>query len=90
MYMTQQLFPLGEIVMTPGFADLGIDPLPFLARHQSGDWGENCQDDKDENDFSVSNGFRIISAYRAPDGERFWVLTEADRSATSLMLPEEY
>jgi hypothetical protein len=85
-----QLFPLGQVVMTPGFLGLGLDPAPFLARHQSGDWGDNAQADSDENDFSVYNGFRIISSYRAPDGQPFWVITEADRSATTLLLPDEY
>jgi hypothetical protein len=62
----------------------------FLAKHQAGDWGELCEEDIRENDFSVLNGFRILSAYRTRNDVKIWVITEADRSATTLLLPEEY
>jgi hypothetical protein len=83
-------FPLGAIVRTPGFAALEIDPMPFLRRHMTGDWGEVSPEDAAENNLSVIRGFRILSAYRAPDGTRFWIITEADRLVTTLLLPSEY
>ncbi len=87
-------FALGQIVMTPGaaaaFATAGERPFPLLARHQRGDWGEVSPEDATENDFSVTHGFRILSAYALRDGTRIWVLTEADRSATTILLPDEY
>ncbi len=90
----RRLFALGQIVMTPGaaaaFAATGERPFPFLARHQQGDWGEVSPEDGAENDFSVAHGFRVLSAYALKDGTRIWILTEADRSATTILLPAEY
>ena len=87
-------FPFGKLVATPGALDAlertGQSPLEFLSRHASGDWGEVCEADKKENDFSVRNGFRLLSAYRLRDGTKLWIITEADRSATTILLPEEY
>lgn len=87
-------FLLGNIVATPGalaaFSNNGQTPLPFLDRHQSGDWGDVPDEDRRENDFSVRNGFRVLSAYKLNDGTKFWIITEADRSATTILLPEEY
>ena len=87
-------FTLGQIVMTPGaaaaFAATGERTFPFLARHQRGDWGEVRPEDATENDFSVTHGFRVLSAYALRDGTRICVLTEADRSATTILLPDEY
>ncbi len=88
------LFPLGHLVATPGAMDLlrsaGEDLLPaLLERHQSGDWGDVPEEDARENEFSVRHGFRIISSYRVA-GEGLWVITERDRSATTLLLPSEY
>jgi len=87
-------FPLGQLVMTRGaieaLAEAGQSPMEFIQRHQSGDWGEVTEEDQRENDFSVTHGFRILSAYRTTRDVRIWVLTEADRSATTLLLPEEY
>ena len=87
-------FPLGRIVATPGaLAVLGTYPqeaFTFLLRHQSGDWGDVDQADRCENDLSVARGFRILSAYTTRTGVRVWVITEADRLATTLLLPEEY
>lgn len=85
-----RLFDPGSIYATPGFLSLGIDPLPYLERHLSGDWGDVCAADWVENDLSLANGFRILSAYHTPDGVKFWVITEADRSMTTFLLPEEY
>jgi hypothetical protein len=65
-------------------------PNEFLAKHQAGDWGVVCEDDRRENDFSVKEGFRILSAYKTYDGVKIWIITEADRSSTTLLLPSEY
>ena len=86
------LFKHGQIVATPGtliLAENGVNLLEYLERHLSGDWGDLDDEDKAENDFSVKNGFRILSAYSTPNG-RLWVITEADRSVTTFLLPEEY
>ena len=87
-------FALGQIVATPGaldaLMDAGQDPMAFVARHQSGDWGELDAEDTQENEYSVQHGFRLLSAYTLRTGVRIWVITEADRSATTLLLPEEY
>ncbi len=85
-------FALGATVMTPGAMD-ALDPdelVTFIARHARGDWGEVDEADWKENDFSVANGYRILSAYCSRRGEKVWVITEADRSATTVLLPEEY
>jgi hypothetical protein len=91
---TRRAFALGRIGMTPGaataFAATGERPFPLLARHQRGDWGAVSREDAAENAFSVTHGFRILSAYALQDGTRIWILTEADRSATTILLPEEY
>ena len=86
------LFPPGQIVATPGaleLAEQGIDLLAYLNRHLSGDWGDLCQEDKAENNFSLANGFRLLSAYDTPAGS-LWIITEADRSVTTFLLPDEY
>ena len=70
------------------------DFAPFLARHAQGDWGELDNFDKQQNDTAVKEGYRILSAYDVPIGggetERIWIITEADRSVTTTLLPEEY
>ena len=92
--MAGPLFPLGRLVATPGALALlrsaGEDLLPaLLERHRSGDWGEVPPEDARENEFSVRHGFRLLSSYQVA-GERLWVITERDRSATTLLLPSEY
>jgi hypothetical protein len=88
------LFPLGRTVATPAALDAleetGQMPAEFLYRHQMGDWGVLCEADKKENDFSVANGFRILSAYCTKAGVKIWLITEWDRSATTILLPSEY
>jgi hypothetical protein len=88
------LFPLGQISATPGalqaLQQAGQSPQEFLERHVNGDWGEVSEDDKKENEFSLTHGFRILSAYTTRTGERLWVITEADRSYTTFLLPREY
>jgi hypothetical protein len=62
----------------------------FLARHQTGDWGNICENDMKENELSLREGFRILSSYKTSNGVKIWVITEADRSSSCLLLPEEY
>jgi hypothetical protein len=88
-------FSLGRIVATPGalraLEEAGQTSAEFLDRHVSGDWGDAVDDeDKKENEFSVENGLRILSAYTTRRGQKIWLITEADRSLTTLLLPHEY
>jgi hypothetical protein len=88
------LFPLGQIVATPG-ALAALERAQqastcFLARHAIGDWGELEQTDVAENEYSLAHGFRLLSCYQTTAGEKLWIITEADRAATTLLLPEEY
>ena len=87
-------FKLGRVVATRGalsaFEEAGETILPYIARHAHGDWGDVCEDDALENELSVSEGFRILSAYTHSTGVKVWIITEADRSATTVLLPEEY
>lgn len=88
----QPKFLIGRLVATPGALEtVGQDEaIKSLLRHCSGDWGEVDVDDKAANDSAVSDGTRILSAYTTGSGVRFWIITEADRSATTILLPEEY
>ena len=94
MCATQQRFPLGQTCATPGalaaLSEAGQDAAQFLCRHQSGDWGNLSEEDKQENEFSVDKYLRIFSSYRISDDERIWIITEADRSVTTILLPDEY
>jgi hypothetical protein len=67
-----------------------IDMARGLARHQSGDWGDVPPEDREENELSLREGFRVMSSYTDRHGTRFWIITEADRSATTILLPDEY
>jgi hypothetical protein len=91
--MIAALFSPGRVVATPGalttLAAAGIDPLDLLVRHVAGDWDNIPPEDAAENQFSLEHGFRIISAYPG-NGERVWLITEADRSITTRLLPSEY
>jgi hypothetical protein len=88
------LFPLGQLVATPGalktLEEAGQDPLELISRHVVGDWGSVPEEDKQENELSVEMGFRILSAYELATGEKVWIITEADRSATTILRPDEY
>jgi hypothetical protein len=94
MEITSTKFPLGQIVATPralaALQRADQTAQEFLARHAAGDWGELDAHDRRENDLSVRKGFRLFSAYRTAAGERLWIITEADRRVTTLLLPEEY
>jgi hypothetical protein len=85
--------PLGKVVATPGaiklLLEVGEHPFDYLARHATGDWGDLCDQDRRENELSLEHGWRVVSSY--PVGEKcIWVITEADRSVTTILLPEEY
>lgn len=91
----QPLFSLGQVVATPGalaaLEKAGLTPVEFLARHLRGDWGELSEEDRKENQFSLERGFWLLSSYRTNVGDtKLWVITEADRTATTILLPEEY
>jgi len=85
---------LGQVVATPGalaaLDQADMTPLPLLVRHARGDWGDLDDEDRQANDDAVRNGGRVLSAYHLPTGEKLWIITEADRSSTTLLLPSEY
>jgi hypothetical protein len=87
-------FELGQIVATPGalaaLKKAGQQPGEFLTRHINRDWGDLDEEDRKENEYSLEHGFRLLSAYKTNAGDRLWIITEADRSVTTLLLPEEY
>ena len=83
------LFSSGEILATPGALGLGVNLMPYLFRHLTGDWGGVDEFDKQQNDRAVQDGSRILSAYQTPAG-KLWLITESDRSATTFLLPDEY
>ena len=88
------LFPLGKVVATPGATDALEEAdeyyLEYLVRHVTGDWSEMEPEDQQENRYSVDKRLRIFSAYQLNSGVRIWIITEADRSVTTILLPEEY
>jgi hypothetical protein len=92
--MKKPLFPLGQVVSTPGaleaMAKANTNGMLLLLRHVTGDWGEVCKEDARENELSVKEGFRILSAYTLSTGVKIWIITESDRSATTFLLPSEY
>ena len=94
MTATKPLFQLGQIVATPGAIDAlaraNQQPQDFLTRHVAGDWGEVGKEDQAENEYSLQHGFRLLSSYSTATGEKLWLITEADRSITTLLLPQEY
>jgi hypothetical protein len=83
---------LGRVVATPGalsaLEQSGEQPSDFLSRHEAGDWGSLCEEARQENEFSLEHGFRLVSSHSLPNGTVIWVVTEADR--TTILLPEEY
>jgi hypothetical protein len=87
-------FSLGQLAATPGAIEAMEEsaqaPDFFLQRHVRGDWGEVNGEDWQLNDQALRDGSRILSAYRTLKGEKLWIITEADRSVTTILLPEEY
>jgi hypothetical protein len=89
------LFPLGRLLSTPGALaiceEAQVSPTTYLARHAAGDWGEVDAEDWAANDWSLTHEARLLSSYTLPTtSERLWIITEADRSATTLLRPEDY
>lgn len=88
------LLPLGQVLATPGalalLRSLQLTPLRFVLRHVAGDWGDVCEEDRLANVEALVHGARVMSAYVLGPTQRLWVITEADRSSTTLLLPEEY
>ena len=87
-------FGLGLVVATPGalevLGNLEVSPSELVERHASGDWGDVPSEDARENEYSLKYGLRLLSSYPLPGGKRVWILTEADRSSTCVLLPSEY
>ena len=85
-------FQLGRTIITRGALDAldEVDVRGGIGRHAIGDWGDLCPEDKEANDDALRVGARVLSAYHTGCGLKFWIITEADRSATTVLLPEEY
>ena len=92
--MTGKKFEFGQLAATPGaleaLEESGQTPDFFLARHVGGDWGDVDREDLALNGQALVDGSRLLSAYQTKTGTRLWVVTEADRSSTCLLLPDEY
>ncbi len=93
--MSKPRFPLGQTRSTPGalaaLEQADQSTAHYLARHHAGDWGDDLDPgDVQENELSLQQGFRLLSAYTLPTGVKIWIITEADRSTTTILLPSEY
>lgn len=92
--MITQILQLGQVVATPGAVEALKEAhqtaSDLLNRHLSGDWGDLCDEDRELNDEAINNGSRVLSSYILSTGEKLWIITEADRSSTCLLLPSEY
>lgn len=88
------LFLLGSLVATPGAVAKmevhGISPITLINRHVSGDWSELPEEDRKSNHEAIKYGSRVFSSYMIAHGVKIWIITEADRSSTTILLPEEY
>lgn len=88
------LFALGQVVATPGalntMTKLDIGPLELIHRHVTGDWGDMGAEDQQQNLLAIRSGLRIFSSYKIGAATKIWIITEADRSSTTLLLPDEY
>lgn len=85
-------FSLGQLLITKA-AEATLVPEDVgraLTRHQTGDWGEVGEDDRKENELSLAEGFRLLSVYHDANGVKFWIITERDRSVTTVLLPDDY
>ena len=87
----QPRFPVGMTYATPGALALEVDLTKYLHRHHCGDWGDElCAEDKAANEQALKDGSRLLSCYRTPAGDRLYIITEWDRSMTTILLPSEY
>lgn len=86
------LFRIGHLVATPNALDRipNEDIMRAIQRHMAGDWGDVDDHDRQANDSALIQGSRLLSVYRSSAGERFWIITESDRLATTILLPEDY
>jgi hypothetical protein len=93
-YKFGEKFDLGLLLITPAaeqaIHESGNTPIEFIERHARGDWGELCEADRKANERALQGGSRIFSTYHTSRGDKLWVITEADRRATTILLPEEY
>jgi hypothetical protein len=92
MHPLSTKFPLGQTVITSNAQNHlhPEDTLAALTRHACGDWGEICDEDRSLNDLALKTGSRLLSVYRDRNGTKFWIITEADRLVTTILLPEDY
>jgi len=94
MLITNPLFHLGDVVATPEsictLNDHGISAHSLLQRHASGDWGDLCEEDVQANNDALQHGDRLLSSYVLSDSCKVWIITEWDRSVTTILLPSEY
>ena len=92
--LSQPRFRAGQLVMTASVNDLvqrgALNPAPYIQRHLNGDWGDLCDEDRRSNDAALKNGDRLFSSYRITPDLKLWIITEWDRSVTTLLLPDEY
>lgn len=92
---SEPLFSRGQLALTAGVSDLvqqgRLNPSVYLRRHLSGDWGDLCEDDRKQNDAALKSGEdRLFSSYQVAPDLKLWIITEWDRSVTTLLLPDEY
>ena len=87
-------FEMGQLVATPSalkaIEEAGTSFFEYIRRHLNGDWGDICKEDAKENEFSLKNDLRLMSIYTLSNGVKIWIITEADRSTTTILLPEDY
>ena len=90
----QTKFNFGQVVATATLVryceEKNFSLLPYLIRHGNCDWGDVCAEDKEANDSALKEDLRILSSYTLPDRTIIWIITEADRSATTLLFPDDY
>ena len=91
---SEPLFSLGQVIATPqaleAIEKAGDSLHTFIRKHHTGNWGDVCEEDKSLNEAALQDGSRLLSAYKTSKGEKIWIITEADRSVTTALLPEEY
>jgi hypothetical protein len=90
--ITNPRFPLGDLVVTAN-AENHLSPehiVAALSRHAQGDWGDLCEEDTEQNERALQGGSRLFSSYRSVADRTFWIITEADRSVTTVLLPNDY